>query len=119
MDTQVTEHLSYHAGPPGRPNALAIDNIEATSVTVRWNPPSMAEFPISYYVIYAYIQNSNNIADTIIVNTTMIVTFFNVTGLLPGTIYELTVVAVSHVSDIIARSQVSNTVVGQTSFTGN
>ena len=30
-------------------------------------------------------------------------TFFNVTGLLPGTIYELTVVAVSKGGDVIAR----------------
>ena len=45
-------------------------------------------------------------------------TFYNVTGLLPGTPYELTVVAVSQGGNVIARSPESASVVLTTSFTG-
>ena len=45
-------------------------------------------------------------------------TFYNVTGLLPGTTYELTVVAVSEGGDVIVRSPDSASVVLTTTFTG-
>ena len=45
-------------------------------------------------------------------------TFFNVTGFLPGTTYELTVVAVSEGGDVIARSPDSASEVFTTRFTG-
>ena len=44
-------------------------------------------------------------------------TFFNVTGLLPGTTYELTVVAVSQGGDIVARSQPGDPIVDITGVT--
>ena len=45
-------------------------------------------------------------------------TFFNVTGLLPGTTYELTVVAVSQGGNVIARSQPSDPIIDTTGVTG-
>ena len=44
---------------------------------------------------------------------------FNVTGLLPGTTYELTVVAVSQGGNVVARSQSSNSLQITTTVTGN
>ena len=40
------------------------------------------------------------------------------TGLLPGTTYELTVVAVSQGGDVVARGQPSDPIVDTTSVTG-
>ena len=62
----------------------------------------------------------NSIADDILqVNTTHDVTFYNVTGLLPGTAYELTVVAVYTVGGAnVAMSQASSSVTATTGFTG-
>ena len=57
-------------------------------------------------------------ADIVTRNTTTNVTFFNVIGLLPGTTYELTVVAVSQGGDVIAKSQPSDPVVCMTGVTG-
>ena len=51
-------------------------------------------------------------------NTTTNATYFNVTDLLPGTTYELTVVAVSQGGDIVARSEASDPVVDSTGVTG-
>ena len=54
-----------------------------------------------------------------VANTTTNATFFNVTGLLPGTTYELTVVAVSQGGDIIVESQPSNSLQVITTVTGS
>ena len=51
-------------------------------------------------------------------NRVCITTSSNVTGLLPGTTYELTVMAVSQGGDVIARSQPSDPIVDTTSVTG-
>ena len=59
--------------------------------------------------------------EVIAVNTLTNATFFNVTGLLPGTTYELTVVAVSQGGDVVATSEArirSNSVITTTGFTG-
>ena len=51
-------------------------------------------------------------------NTITNKTFYNVTGLLPGTTYELTVVAVSLGGDVVARNQPSDPIVDTTGVTG-
>ena len=48
---------------------------------------------------------------TVTMETNTNATSFNVTGLLPGTTYELTVVAVSQEGDINARSVESDSVI--------
>ena len=53
-----------------------------------------------------------------ITNTITNDTFFNVTGLLPGTTYELTVVAVSQGGNIVAESQASGPIMDTTRVTG-
>ena len=52
-------------------------------------------------------------------NTISNETFYSVTGLLPGTTYELTVVAVSQGGDVIAESQPSGPIVNTTGVTGS
>ena len=51
-------------------------------------------------------------------NTITNETFYSVTGLLPGTTYELTVVAVSRGGNVVARSQPSDSIVDTTGVTG-
>ena len=80
----------------------------------------MANTSITFYSTTA--RNLNATGDdvvNVVRNTSTNSTFFNVTGLLPGTTYELTVVAVSLVSDIIAKGQASDPVVRTTEVTGN
>ena len=52
-------------------------------------------------------------------NTISNETFYSVTGLLPGTTYELTVVAVSQGGDVIAENQASGPIVNTTGVTGS
>jgi hypothetical protein len=54
----------------------------------------------------------------VISNTISNETFYSVTGLLPGTTYELTVVAVSQGGDVVAESQPSGPIVNTTGVTG-
>ena len=68
----------------------------------------MAHSPISYYEIIARAVDSSEIIST---KTDTNVTIFNITGLLPGTAYELTVVAVSEGGDVTARSPESDSAV--------
>ena len=59
--------------------------------------------------------------EAIAVNTSTNANFFNVTGLLSGTTYELTVVAVSQGGDAVATCEArmrSNSVTITTGFTG-
>ena len=59
--------------------------------------------------------------EVIAVTTSTNATFFNVTGLLPGTTYELTVVAVSQGGDVVATSEArmrSNSATTTTRLTG-
>ena len=51
-------------------------------------------------------------------NTVTNETFFNVTGLLPGTTYELTVVAVSRGGEIVATGLPSSPIIDTTGVTG-
>ena len=79
----------------------------------------MADSPISHYVINAVNLNSTGVMNMVVTaNTTTNATFFNVTGLLPGTTYEMDVVATSQGGDIVAKSLASDTVVDSTDVTG-
>ena len=94
-----------------------VDNVEATSFRVRWQDLLTFDSPISYYVITATNLNDTT-AEVLKRNTTTNSTFFNVTGLLPGTTYELTVAAVSQGGSVIAMGEPSDPVVRTTGFTG-
>ena len=96
--------------PPGQPRTVAVESIGATWVLICWNSPFVAESPISHYEIIARASNAD--VAMVTVTTANSSTYFNVTGLLPGTSYELTVVAVSQGGDVIARSQESDPVQG-------
>ena len=106
-----------HTVHPGQPRTLSVDNVEATSFRVCWEAPFTFDSPISYYLITATNMNDTT-AEVLTRNTSTNSTFYNVTGLLPGTTYELTVVAVSQGGNVVARSQASEPVVRTTGFIG-
>ena len=86
---------------------------------VCWEAPVQSDSRISYYLIRACNLNSSQTeVDKVVTNTITNETFYNVTGLLPGTTYELTVVAVSQGGDIITESQASGPIVNTTGVTG-
>ena len=93
---------------------LTVESTEATSISISWKPPiTNSLVRIQYYLIN--VGNSMN-DDIIQVNTTTNVTFYNVTGLLPITTYELTVMAVYVDGGAnVAMCQASSSVTG---FTG-
>jgi hypothetical protein len=99
-----------------------VENSEPTSISISWQPPTLTSLQVFYYIISANNLNSSTVVgdSTTQVNTTTNVMLYNVTGLLPGTTYELTVVAVSR--DIygseVAISQPSSSVTNTTGFTG-
>ena len=69
----------------------------------------MADSPITFYSIKAHNLNATGgMGTTIVRNTTTNATFFNVFDLLPGTTYELTVVAVSQGGNVTAMSEPSD-----------
>ena len=68
---------------------LLIDHVGATSIRIHWSAPSVVEFPISHYLVNASSLHSVNSVATTELNTATNITSFNVTGLLPGTTYEL------------------------------
>ena len=100
---------------PGQPGIPSADTVGATSISVHWNSPAVVEFPISYYLINASSLNSIMV---VAANTITNATHFDVTGLLPGTTYELTVVAVSQGGNIIAKSEPSASLQVTTTVTG-
>ena len=106
--------------PPGQPNTLSVDSKTPMSMVVNWSPPLMTDSPITYYLVRACNLNTTNVEiDKIAVtNTTANISFINVTGLLPGTTYELTVVAVSQKGNFITLSQPSDPVIETTEVTG-
>ena len=97
-----------------------MDIAEATSFNVCWEAPFEAASPISYYLVNATNLNSTGRMDAafIVANTTNNATFVVITGLLPGTTYELTVMAVSQGGDVVARSEASDPVTCTTNNTG-
>ena len=68
----------------------------------------MADSSILHYEIIARVVGHG---ERRVLETDTNITSFNVTGLLPGTTYELTVVAVSQEGDINAKSVESDSVV--------
>ena len=111
-----THAHTQHIVPPDQAHALTVENTEATSIHISWRPPTLATLHPFYYLINA--NNLNGTYDTKQANTTN--TFFNVTGLLPGTTYELTVVTVYEGGggENVAMSQPSNSAIATTEFTG-
>ena len=103
-----------HAVTPNKPRNLVVDTIKATYIIVCWDAPFNSS--VSYYLIDA--RSLNDTGRGLVTNTSINSTFFNVTGLLPGTTYELTVVAVSQGGDVVARSQPSDPIVDTTGVTG-
>ena len=101
--------------PPGQPQMLIVTNIEATSAYIQWSPPSESNSPISHYLIN--VVQAGSPGGALVVNATVL-TSFNMTDLLPGTTYELTVVAVSQGGNVIAKSQPSSSVTITTRFSG-
>ena len=97
---------------------ISVKGSEATSFELCWKASVQSDSPISYYFIRACSVNSSAEIDKVTANTMSNETFFNVTGLLPGTTYELTVVAVSQGGDVVARSQPSDPIVDTTGVTG-
>ena len=104
-----------YIAPPGQPGAPSLENIGATWASTSWTAPLTADSPISHYEVTAREVGGRGV---VTLATSTPATFFNVTGLLPGTTYELTVVAVSEGGDVIARSPESASVVHTTTFTG-
>ena len=102
--------------PPGQPEIPSANTVDATLIRLHWNATSVVEFPISYYLVNA--QSLNSSVRVEVTNTTTNITTFNVTGLLPGTTYELTVVAVSQRGHVIASSRPSDPVTVTTAVTG-
>ena len=88
--------------PPDEPRALLVQNIGATWVNLRWEPPLEVDFPISYYEIIAA-----SAVDDVQLFTPDNNTFINVTGLSPDTAYNLNVVAVIEAGEVLARSEQS------------
>ena len=107
------------AAPPGQPHTISVKESEATLFQVCWEAPIQSDFPISYYSIRACNLNSTQTeVNKVMTNTIMNETFSSVTGLLPGTTYELTVVAVSQGGDVVAESQASDPIINTTGVTG-
>jgi hypothetical protein len=118
LECNVSVYHLYTA-IPGQPQSLSVDRVEATSIRICWQAPLMADSPISFYSISARNLNSTSGVDELVMrNTTTNATFFTVTDLLPGTTYELYVVAVSQGGDVVARSQPSGPETTATDITG-
>ena len=97
---------------------ISVKDREATLFQVCWEAPVQSDSHISYYMIRACNLNSSAESNKVTTNTITNETFYNVTGLLPGTTYELTVVAVSQGGNVIAESQPSGPIVNTTRVTG-
>ena len=108
----------YYTAPPGQPHTLSVKESDATLLQVCWEAPVQSDSHISYYLIRACNLNSSAESNKVTSNTISNETFYNVTGLLPGTTYELTVVAVSQGGNIIAEGQPSSPIVNTTGVTG-
>ena len=78
----------------------------------------MSNSSISYYLVKACNLNTTANVDKVVANTTTNATYLNVAGLLPGTTYELSVIAVSQGGDIVALSRACDPVVDSTDVTG-
>ena len=119
MVTYNKFHYYHNAtAPPGQPHMLLVKKSDATLFQVCWEAPVQSDSHISYYLIRACNLNNSAESSKVTSNTISNETFYNVTGLLPGTTYELTVVAVSQGGNIIAEGQPSSSIVNTTGVTG-
>ena len=93
---------------------------QSTSIYMRWSLPPRDCSSILFYFIS--VQNLNSSVDTVevVINATNNATSFNVTGLLPGTTYAVTVTVVAVCNDYntIATRNFNNTVIRTTLLTG-
>ena len=96
-----------------------MDSSTATSFILCWEAPLEVNSPISFYTVSARNLNSTGGGNDITRNTTNNSTLFTVPDLLPGTTYELTVVAVSQGGDVFANGEPSRPMTGTTDVTGN
>ena len=110
--------LTWNTAPPGQPHTLSVKESDATLFQVCWEAPVQSDSHISYYLLRACSLNSSVDSDKVTTTTISNETFYSVTGLLPGTTYELTVVAVSQGGDVVAKSQASDPIVDKTRVTG-
>ena len=94
-------------------------DIQTTSAFIQWSRPSNNNSPIIYYLInVTCIGQAGPGVILEVHDTAAIVNLYNVTGLLPGTTYELTVVAVSQGGNVIAKSRPSNAEIITTKLSG-
>ena len=98
----------FFIAPPGQPSIPTIESAGISWVFISWTAPPVAASLISYYEI---IEREINTGEASTLMTTTNATNFNVTGLLPGISYELTIVTVSKFGNITARSLESRSVV--------
>lgn len=87
---------------------------QSTSIYMRWSPL----FPNLFYFISIENLNSSIDVSEVVLNATNNATSFNVTGLLPGTTYELTLVVVCTETNTFNTSNVSTVVIRMTGLTG-
>ena len=109
-----------YTAPPGPPRRLTVDSSNATSFVICWEAPLESDYPISVYTVRARNLNSTagGMDGMVTRNTTNNSTLFTLTGLLPGTTYEVTVVAVSQGGSVFASSEPSDPAISITGFTG-
>ena len=82
--------------PPDPPHTLSLGDIGGTRVLLCWEPPLHLPATVLLYEIIAQAVTVNGAAATAVnVSTGDDSTCINVTGLLPGTTYKVSVVAVS------------------------
>ena len=93
---------------------------QSTSIYIRWSLPPRNCSSILFHFISVQNLNCSVDAGEVVVNTTNNATSFNVTGLLPGTTYAVTVTVVAVCNDYntIATRNFNNTVIRTTHFTG-
>ena len=102
--------MTHSLAQPDPPYSLGVENIGATWLNIIWTAPINIMSLISHYeVIARQIDNINTmLVNTVNISTADNTTFVNVTGLLPGTAYNLTVAAVAEGGGVIARSEESD-----------
>ena len=86
--------ILYYTGPPNPPLNLALEEIGPTWVLLSWERSFLSSATISFYEILARAVN-NDAAATVNISTSDDRTHFSVSDLIPGTTYEISVVAVS------------------------
>ena len=87
--------------PPGQPHQLSVKNIGAAWVRISWQPPLEVNFPITRYEVIARDVGGVHLLNTSKLDNSTII---RVAGLLRGTTYNFSVVAVSQAGEVVARS---------------